>query len=424
MSSRPRRTPPPDVDAIVYGNYVPNTDDNLVRGLSDQTMNVFPVKNPVSGTKYPLVIEIHGGGFYAKKKSNQRPLELENIDCVFASFEYRRVTRYYKDKDTGKAEKAIEVGNNNTLSESQTVELYDADYTKNFINRTNYALKCIYDCILQMNYLVDNADTYQIDLDRVFFFGASAGTLMCNYLTYVYSPIKNYNVVSTAYDNAQLNYSVESTSSQVFSLYEDEFGDIDVVSNSNDIFGMNWMDTGGVCESFLNPTCSDDSNEVKELCVSSHEDYIRSTYCKEDAGSFTLSDLSNDEKLKLTMPFADLKTIITNSSVVPEYCYVSNKIIGNMPHNKLYAKKYKEVYETKGVKNMFIRSGTDVLANTMDLNPVPQTNIEFIAHVVSLPPIKKKNNWLIILISVIVGMFLVWGVVSLLQPRTNGYTRM
>ena len=405
------------MDAIVYGNYVPDTDDNLVRGLSDQTMNIFPVNNPVSGTKYPLVIEIHGGGFYAKKKSNKRPSELEKIDCVFVSFEYRRVTRYYKDKDTGKAEKAIEVGNDNTLSESQTVELYDTDYTKNFINRTNYALKCIYDCVLQMNYLVDNADMYQIDLDRVFFFGASAGTLMCNYLTYVYSPIKNYNVVSTAYDNAQLNYSVESTSSQVFSLYEDEFGGIDTVSNSQNIFGTNWAT---VCESFLNPTCEDKDNEVKELCVSSHEDYIRSTYCKQNAGGFTLSDLSDDENLKLTMPFADLKTIITNSSVVPDYCYVSNKMIGNIPHNKLYAKKYKEVYETKDVKNMFIRSGTDVLSNTMDLNPFPETNIEFIAHVVSLPPIKKKNKWWIFILIFVIAVAL--GLYFLLRPRTNGYS--
>jgi hypothetical protein len=395
------------MESVVYGNYVPKTNDRLVINLSDQTMNLFPVKNPKSGKKYPLVIEIHGGGFYAKRKSDRVPRELNGIDCVFASFEYRRVTRYYKDKTSGKNEKAIIVNNDNTLSESENMELYNPKYTEDFTNRTNYALKCIYDCVLQMDYLVDKSEKYQIDLQNVYFYGASAGTLMCNYLTYVYSPLKNYNVVCTSYDNAQLNYSVESTSAQVFSLYEDEFGGIDTVSNSQNIFGTNWKT---VCKSFLNPTCDDKNNEVKELCVSEHEKYIKDNYCGTNKEQkFTLSDLASDERLNSTMPFANLKKIITESSVIPTYCYISNQMIGNIPHNKLYAKKYKELFAEKGVKNTFIRSGTEILSNTMNIDPPPKNNIEFVAHVLNAPKPKRTTYIIIFIIAVsIILLSLVW----------------
>lgn len=410
------------MESIVYGNYIPTKNDRTVTGLSDQTMNIFPVQNPQSGKKYPLVIEIHGGGFYAKRKSDRVPRELNGIDCVFASFEYRRVTRYYKDKDTGNKEKAIIVNDDKTLSESKNKELYDPTYIKDFTNRTNYALKCIYDCIIQMDYLIDNSQKYQIDLDNVYFYGASAGTLMCNYLTYVYSPLKNYNVVCTSYDNAQLNYSVESTSAQVFSLYEDEFGGIDTVSNSQNIFGTEWST---VCESFLNPTCDDKDNEVTQACVKTHERYIKNNYCTTDkTKTFTLSDLAKDKRLKSTMPFADLKTIITESSVVPEYCYISNQMIGNIPHNKLYAKKYKELFTEKGVKNTFIRSGTEILSNTMNIQPPPKNNIEFVAYVLKLPP-QKSNRTTFIIIAALV-LFLVGLAIFVLtrQKKTNPYTQI
>lgn len=408
------------MENIVYGNYVPTTNDSLVTGLSDQTMNLFPVKNPKSGKKYPLVIEIHGGGFYAKRKSNRLPRELIGIDCVFASFEYRRVTRYYRDKDTGKKEKAIIVNDDKTLSESENIELYDPTYTKDFTNRTNYALKCIYDCVLQMDYLLENSQKYNIDLNNVYFYGASAGTLMCNYLTYVYSPLKKYNVVCTSYDNAQLNYSVESTSAQVFSLYEDEFGGIDTVSNSQTIFGTSWPT---VCESFLNPTCDDKDNEINQLCVKTHEAYVKDNYCTPGkTKSFTLSDLASDEKLISTMPFANLKKIITDSSVVPDYCYISNEMLGNIPHNKLYAKKYKEIFSEKGVKNTFIRSGTEILSNTMNIQPPPKNNIEFVAYVLKLPPQKSGG----ILIVTLVVLLLIGMILFLLirRLRINPYSRI
>ena len=340
------------MESVVYGKYIPKIEDRLVTGLSDQTMNVFKIKNPKNGEKYPLVIEIHGGGFMVKKKSNSIPKELKDVECVFASFEYRRVNKYYKHIDTEKEERGIVVKNDNSLEESEE-SLYNPEYIENYNNRTNFALKCIFDCTLQMDYLIDNAEKYNIDLQNVHFFGSSAGTLMCNYLTYVYSKLKGYKVVSIALDNAQLNYSVESTSSQVFSLFQDEYGDAELPSESEKIFGMEWSK---VCETFQNPQCSNDENEVNEICVNTHEDYISSTYCNNN-NNFKLSDLSNDPKLLLTMPFSNIKRLILESSVTQEFCYVSYRM-KDIPHNGVYALQYLKIFKEKNIKNYYIRSGS------------------------------------------------------------------
>lgn len=402
------------METVRYGDYIPV--DTTRRGLmSDNEMNIF-INHPNDNNKYPLIIQIHGGGFKNFFKERTLPDFLKNINCVLASFEYRRVNVKYKNRNNNIIERAIISDSNLLLSEKSDTSMYDDSYIKNFKNRTDWALKCVYDCVLQMNYLVENADQYKIDLNKVIFAGGSAGTLMCNYLTYVYSKVKNYNVYANILYKAQLNYSVESTSKQVFELYNEIHKDKDAVNDSDEIFGMKW---NKVCQSFLNPECLN-NNTLEEICVEEHEEYIKDTYCNASISSIPLEDLANDEKLFVSLPLADLKNIIKNSSVRPNYVFVDNSNIKeDIPHNSLYATYYEKIFKENNFPNYCVIVNKIVYTNNTLFNNINsyRTFILKILEIQTNPTRQIKKNErngmfiiittvFLILLVIIIGFFI------------------
>jgi acetyl esterase/lipase len=151
-------TPPP-TENVVYG-----TAKDWQGNSVSLDMNIYLPSNLQSGSKYPLVIYIHGGGFLTGDKK-------DGIDkCqLLADSGFVAVTVNYR------------LGWNSTGSQECTADTAS-------LNTAMY--RGMQDVNAALRYLVEHASDYNIDPNWVFLSGSSAGAVLaqiCSYETDAYA---------------------------------------------------------------------------------------------------------------------------------------------------------------------------------------------------------------------------------------------
>lgn len=146
-------TPPP-TENVVYGTAKDWQGNEL-----SLDMNIFLPSNMQAGTKYPLVVYMHGGGFLLgdKKDGTNECKILADSGFVAASINYRL------GWNSGGAQDC----------KADTASLNTAMYRG--VQDVNAALR----------YLVAHANDYNIDANWIFLSGASAGAVLANISSYL-----------------------------------------------------------------------------------------------------------------------------------------------------------------------------------------------------------------------------------------------
>ena len=224
------------------------------------TAYLFTPETP-AGSKVPVVIQIHGGGFTGGSANTQRTAEIDAITSAgiaYVSVNYRLVaTRYYYGNDK-KLEELIHVDHEGRLTLDTTGKTADQYQIRR--GRTEYNTKCSYDAARMIDYLVEHAEELGLDMHRVSFTGGSAGGGEIHYLTWVYHQwnTDKYTPRGMVYTMAQLDYPVQNMMDRVWSLWTADVGQslkLNQILDYTDcgmIIGNPWCVSPGVNQSEYN----------------------------------------------------------------------------------------------------------------------------------------------------------------------------
>jgi len=211
---------------VVYGKYA--------SGDGDQTDNSYWIfKDPAlrdPNVTLPIVIQFHPGGFYSGapwKVENKEIKEYVSKGFAVLSVGYRLVTEKYFYQSRGgenKTEELIHVSKDGKLSldsEGKTMEDY-----KVRVGKQEFITKYLYDSTQMMEHLIDNAEQFGLDINRIVFTGESSGGAGMQYLTWVYHQWNQgrFTPVGMVYHNAQLNIPVHNMLGKTWGLFADTLG--------------------------------------------------------------------------------------------------------------------------------------------------------------------------------------------------------
>lgn len=351
---------------------------------------------PEEEGKYPCVIEIHGGGFRRNTRMTERPSDLSS-KCVFVSFDYRYTTQVY-NKEDGTTDRDIDI---ETMSETDE-ELYKPG--EKVRCHIEYARKCVFDCCQQMRYLIDNSEKFHIDTEKIIFTGQSAGTLMCNYLAWVFSEMLGYTCIAVALEKAQLNYTVEAMSTQCLELIAEEVGE----ENANKDLHVHGINVLGMsyerfCSVFLKNT------KPSQFFDPTWNDYVEQELKKIEMP--TLNKLKDIPELFVENYFYDVKKFITESNHPVKYYFVANPDpSGNdYLHSRFYAKAYKRMFDEMGDVKYHIVAKDETFSNELPFDGFTD-RWSFINEVIlqGPPSLPQNNTWIYIVIvaTILVTIFL------------------
>eukprot|EP01051_Picozoa_sp_SAG22_P016693 SAG22_NODE_2407_length_2605_cov_1.483639_3_plen_212_part_00 len=208
----------------MYGKYFKKTIAG-VNDFGDNTYWMFSPRNISAGTKLPVMMQIHGGGFTGgNPDSSVTPEIAAYLDNGFhyVSVGYRLVaTKYYYSPGSctpsprcgGIEEEFIHAAANGTLTLDTGGAIgggpmYLSDY-KVHAGRTEFNTKCSYDAAQALEHLITHADQLQADVHKLATTGGSAGGGEIHYLTWVYHNLKDnaarYTPRAMVYTMAQLD---------------------------------------------------------------------------------------------------------------------------------------------------------------------------------------------------------------------------
>lgn len=178
----------------IFSNVQYGSNINSKNQQQALAMDIYQPPNFVQGKKYPFVLLIHGGGFLNGTKAAMASMaaQLANNGYVSASIDYRLGWL------------STPKGNAN-CGDSIAFKMA--------------VLKAVQDAKASMRFITKNADSYGIDVDRMFIGGASAGAVTAWYSIYMTDKninrlLPDYNAASmgsinTSTNNIQVSYSVK-----------------------------------------------------------------------------------------------------------------------------------------------------------------------------------------------------------------------
>jgi len=146
--------------------------------------------NGAPNTRLPFVVHVHGGGFNfgeAEDEDTAMFQKFTRAGYAVVSVDYRVVTTdfFYNDASGHRrAEELIEVD-----ADGRMALATDGRVMRDWAilgSRVEHATKCVFDVVVAMDYLVDNAELLGLDTEQVNFKATSAGSMAVNYLLWSY----------------------------------------------------------------------------------------------------------------------------------------------------------------------------------------------------------------------------------------------
>ena len=374
--------------SFVYGKYFePSVDPRSPNDYSAQTYYIFSPRNIPAGTKLPVMMQIHGGGFTSGAATKEVTPEIAAfLDNGFhyVSVGYRLVaTKYYYPV----AEQSPEMTGGNIEEEfiwagpaapphaavnpapSGFLQLdtggplgggpmYLSDY-KVHAGRTEFNTKCSYDAAQALEHLITHADQLQLDMHKLLLTGSSAGGGEIHYLTWVYHGFHGnaarYTPRGMVYTMAQLDYPVQNMLDKVWSHWADNLGAETPLSTM-----LKFADCGMIIG---NPWC-EGANFVQApwLCNATWHQASLARYCSTRAAfeAATLGDLVKTQVFpQLSAQDAGIATLWYNTvnmqrhAPKPFHLYIANWLNSTagmeVVHNALYGRLYADFAAKAGI---------------------------------------------------------------------------
>jgi len=337
----------------VYGKYW--TLDQQT-DAKDTECNTYYLYTPTNVTnKFPLIMQFHGGGFTGGSATRNINSEIQSYlesGIAYASMDYRLVgTNYYFGDEKNKEDmEFIHINSTGHLwLDTDGMKMHDY---KVKIGRQEYNTMCSYDAAMGLEHLINNAEAFNLDVQRIGLTGGSAGGGEINYLTWVYhsfNPSK-YRPVSMVYRNAQLDYPVQNMLDRAWSLWADDIGaekKLSDILNKND------------CSMIVgNPFC--DATPIDFICNKTWNDESQTRFCGSNFDQITLQDLINTQVWPMdTEQDKGIATLWYTSvnmqkyAPKPFYMLIANKLNStagmNVVHNALYSRNYAKFAEMAGI---------------------------------------------------------------------------
>lgn len=349
-----------------YGKYYKGNQD-----YSDNTYWCFVPQKYESGKKYPVVIDIHGGGFTGGSALHSagdgagpgswKASQYVSQGMIVCSFGYRLVTtKYYYEKSGSKhVEEYVKVDAEGRLSIDPSKIV--TDY-KVKVGRTEFMTKCIYDAVQAFEHLLTKSNI-PIDPHNIGFYSFSAGTAEAVYLTWTYWKWNQdrYTVKSFMGTWNQLDYPVENAVNPVFDPFVKDLG-----RNAK----LSQVMSSKACGDILgNPWCSK-SSQVP-VCNEGWHKQRMEKFCGSSFRSATLNDLINDPTSQWPMNTDQDKGIarlwctscqIKDAPRNPDLkVYINNPLRGtdtmSVVHNPKYAMAYGDLGDAHGYKYVVMGAG-------------------------------------------------------------------
>lgn len=219
VSERVEYGPGVTTSQIVFGKYYSLTPFDGAREYRHSTMFLhYPTdalgSDGVPAARLPFIFEIHGGGFTWGSATEVGTAFRKYTQAGFAviSLDYRVVTTDYFYNDAWgnrRAEELIEIDADGRMSLAT-----DGRVMKDWAilgSRTEHATKCVFDAVVAMDHLVDNAELLGLDTERVSFQTVSAGSMAANYLIWSYPFLRpgRYAPRAAVFRIAQFDYPVQ-----------------------------------------------------------------------------------------------------------------------------------------------------------------------------------------------------------------------
>jgi len=182
----------------------------------------------------PIIIQFHPGGFVSGEPRTKETEEIKaylSKGFAVASVGCRLVTKkyVYNTKDgrldaKNRTEELIHIAKDGKLSLDST-GLTMEDYQVR-VGKQEFITKFLYDATQMIEHLIDNADEFGLDINRIVFVGESFGGAAIQYLTWVYHKwnIGRYTPRGMVYHNAQLNYPVHNVLGETWDLFMETMG--------------------------------------------------------------------------------------------------------------------------------------------------------------------------------------------------------
>lgn len=272
-----------------FGKYFKGMGD-----YSDNTYWCFVPNKYEEGKKYPLVIDIHGGGFTMgsamKTPMSKDPATINAADYVgkgmiVCSLGYRLVTTKYFYKDSNgnnHVEEFLKVDGKGriTIDSSKIITDYKVK-----VGRQEFMTKCIYDAVQAFEHILTKSNL-PIDPHNIGFYSVSAGTAEAAYLTWTYPKWNKgrYTVKGFMGSFNQLDYPVQNILEPVWSIFAKDTG-----TNGRLAGILSQKDCGKIVG---NPWCSQRSDIP--VCNEQWNDHRMQKYCGPNFGSVTLGEIIQD----------------------------------------------------------------------------------------------------------------------------------
>jgi len=221
----------------VYGKYRSmegDQKDNSYYLFKNPTHRARDAAHKAGDKPLPVIIQFHPGGFVSGEPSTTENNEIKaylSKGFAVVSVGCRRVTEkyVYETKESridveNKTEELIRVAKDGKLSLDST-GLTMEDYQVR-VGKQEFITKFLYDATQMIEHLIDNADDFGLDMNRIVFVGESFGGAAIQYLTWVYHKwnMGRYTPRGMVYHNAQLNYPVHNMLGESWDLFVETMG--------------------------------------------------------------------------------------------------------------------------------------------------------------------------------------------------------
>lgn len=282
----PDAIPAQTATKVVFGKYYQVTD----KGIDNSDNAFFLYKPPANlnpslkpSGKVPVVFQVIGnswvkldnGGEYHGPFKKMTPAIGNYISngAAFISMPYRAtdVRYFYDDGGQRKAEELIHVDADGRLTLDKTGKTM-GDY-KCRMCWQELITKCIYDAVQGLEHLLAHADEFGIDVHRIMFLSASAGTSIVSYLTYVYHEWHQarFTPVGMIIGSPQFDVPVYCALDHAWKVYMD-FASPDL--KASELFDIGW------CQHFVaNAMCGNQAHQVAAFKTGiKHEENCNTTW--------------------------------------------------------------------------------------------------------------------------------------------------
>ena len=239
-STAPPMTAPPTgggsraVTRHVYGKYYSKS----ASGAKDYTGSSYWLHTPdaskheMPSAGWPVVVEIHGGGFTggaAHKtalRANTLPDRLVENGIALLSLDYRLLaTKYFYQGDGGaeQEEEFIDVDADGKMTINPKYKMSDYKIQS---GRLEFLAKCVYSAVQGFDHMLANAPELNVDPAKVGFIANSAGGAEVNYLIWTHHRENQakWSPLSATFTGEQLDYPVQNLLSNVWKRFADDLG--------------------------------------------------------------------------------------------------------------------------------------------------------------------------------------------------------